>query len=299
VTWRLRPSGTALPLLDLDFVDASTGWAVGSRFPQVVLLHTKDGGATWTVQRSGPADGYFAVDFIDAQTGWIAGSRTILHTTDGGATWTPQPSGMSTALVDLKLVGDGGWVIGGPGVLLRTTDGGATWTVQPSGTANALHGLHLLDAEHGWMVGDFGTVLRFGGPGPTAIEEGPSATLPVSYALAQNDPNPFNPQTTITFSVPAPGPVRLEVFDALGPARRDAGGRAARRGATRCAGRRPPQRAGCTSTACRPAATSRRGRWCCCGRAGTARSDVPVGPHAPQFTISIRAIFGSVAGELP
>ena len=31
--------------------------------------------------------------------------------------------------------------------------------------------------------------------------------------LEQNDPNPFNPTTTIPFSVPEAGPVRLEVFD--------------------------------------------------------------------------------------
>ncbi len=30
--------------------------------------------------------------------------------------------------------------------------------------------------------------------------------------LKQNDSNPFNPATTIPFSVPEAGPVRLEVF---------------------------------------------------------------------------------------
>jgi endonuclease/exonuclease/phosphatase family metal-dependent hydrolase len=37
-----------------------------------------------------------------------------------------------------------------------------------------------------------------------------------SYSLEQNYPNPFNPATTITFTVPQPGEVRIGIFDVLG-----------------------------------------------------------------------------------
>ncbi len=40
--------------------------------------------------------------------------------------------------------------------------------------------------------------------------------LPETVRLAQNYPNPFNPTTSITYELPSPGPVRLEVFDATG-----------------------------------------------------------------------------------
>ena len=40
--------------------------------------------------------------------------------------------------------------------------------------------------------------------------------VPNSFALEQNYPNPFNPVTTIAYTVPAIGKVRLEVFDVLG-----------------------------------------------------------------------------------
>ncbi len=47
-------------------------------------------------------------------------------------------------------------------------------------------------------------------------EEGRLTRLPQALRLEQNAPNPFNPETTIAFAVPAPGRVRLEVFDVLG-----------------------------------------------------------------------------------
>lgn len=42
------------------------------------------------------------------------------------------------------------------------------------------------------------------------------ATQPVAFALHGNYPNPFNPQTTIRFTLPQSADVRLRVFDALG-----------------------------------------------------------------------------------
>jgi chitinase len=50
-------------------------------------------------------------------------------------------------------------------------------------------------------------------PGKTGGIDEP---LPVDYALDQNYPNPFNPSTTIQFSIPADGPVRMILYDLLG-----------------------------------------------------------------------------------
>jgi hypothetical protein len=41
-------------------------------------------------------------------------------------------------------------------------------------------------------------------------------TIPSEYSLSQNYPNPFNPETTINYTIPFAGNVRLVVCDALG-----------------------------------------------------------------------------------
>jgi len=45
---------------------------------------------------------------------------------------------------------------------------------------------------------------------------GATGNLPMKYSLDQNYPNPFNPTTTILFTVPATGHVKIEVFNILG-----------------------------------------------------------------------------------
>ena len=49
----------------------------------------------------------------------------------------------------------------------------------------------------------------------TAADD-PGAGLPLAFSLGQNHPNPFNPETTIDFQLPASGPVKLSVYDLLG-----------------------------------------------------------------------------------
>ncbi len=54
-------------------------------------------------------------------------------------------------------------------------------------------------------------------PGVESRSGAAEVVVPLArYVLDQNVPNPFNPRTEIWFELPAPSPVRLEVYDAAG-----------------------------------------------------------------------------------
>ncbi len=50
---------------------------------------------------------------------------------------------------------------------------------------------------------------------PTAVDD-PLEGPPLAFRLDQNHPNPFNPTTTIAFTLPTEGRARLAVYDLSG-----------------------------------------------------------------------------------
>jgi photosystem II stability/assembly factor-like uncharacterized protein len=142
-TWQLRESGTDLALYNVEFVDDQIGWISGQNG---LILHTKDGGETWQKQQSGTEVAIFALSFFDRNHGWGAADRaTYLRTTNGGESW-------EVGYIQPSLEG--------------VSEEATLAMVDPN-----LYDVHFIDANTGWMVGDFGKIYHSTDGGVTWKEQ--------------------------------------------------------------------------------------------------------------------------------
>jgi len=115
-------------LLDVKFVSAEEGWAVGNKN---TILHTKDGAKTWEVQLGGDLESsdreLREVFFLDAKHGWTRGAaEKLVRTTNGGASWEEVVGRLSQHELALNFVSpQTGFTAARE--IHRTDDGGKTW----------------------------------------------------------------------------------------------------------------------------------------------------------------------------
>lgn len=147
------------------------------------ILTTEDSGRSWSVASTGTENAIFKVALVDEKTGWAVGQAgTVLKTTDGGKTWQPVEVGTDHYLFSLYVISpEHVIVVGDRSTILETTDGGATWNERkfeppPSedlgmeATAGldesliaqdpAFYDVEFVDDQTGWIVGEFGKILK-------------------------------------------------------------------------------------------------------------------------------------------
>ncbi len=151
-------------LYDVRFVDGEA-WVVG--YPGLVL-HSSDAGRTFRAQESGTREALFAIDMLNAREGYIAGrSGLILKTGDGGAHWTPLPVGQvcHNSRCYPRCLNASGCPAKSActaGVCGATTREAVCKRDDDcfKGGHEPLFALDFIDAQNGWAVGNFGTIVR-------------------------------------------------------------------------------------------------------------------------------------------
>ena len=143
-------AGPSRPLLGLRFVDAHTGFVVGS-YGQ--LLHTTDAGRTWKYigDRLSNDTGLHLNHITLAPSGALyiaAEGGTVFRSDDQGQHWTRVRVGYNWQLYGFVALNDGLLAYGFNGRLFRSDAQGQRWTALPSPTGKSLvQGLRLPDGR--------------------------------------------------------------------------------------------------------------------------------------------------------
>ena len=141
-TWTLSPTGQALFLSGVSFVNKDTGYVGGAggvtdnRYLNMILLKTADGGTSWsTVNTSVVA---VKMCFVNDSTGYLAGGDSIII------------NDVSMTASNFRL--------------MKTQDGGITWQRIDLGVASDINGICFPSATVGYVAGSNGTIFKYQAP---------------------------------------------------------------------------------------------------------------------------------------
>ena len=147
-----------------------------------------------------------------------------------GSSWSPLGSGMNDdvralTVYDTKLIAGGYFTTaGGVSAYYIASWDGSSWSPLGSGMNNYVQALAVYDNKliaGGLFTTAGGKVSAYIAQWTKQydgdVDDGDNEwSLPPDFRLEQNYPNPFNPATTIEYSLPKRGHVKIEIFNLVG-----------------------------------------------------------------------------------
>jgi photosystem II stability/assembly factor-like uncharacterized protein len=195
------------------------------------MLRSTDRGNTWQTVDTSP---WFAGTPAAADSGlFFQGTVTmglhhaeICRSVDDGLTWTnvwtdTTQDGHFLGPDDIKFADRlHGWVAWYHGWMSQTSDGGETWqSYQLPHSIEGVSEMSFIDSTLGWAIdpGVGSPTLVYRWSTMAGVQnEWTSTTIASDLRITSVYPNPFNSQTTISFTVPKTEHVTVTVYDLLG-----------------------------------------------------------------------------------
>ncbi len=187
--WRaaVTPTYPGVSMNDASFINAGTGWVVGSAgvnaVPRGFCYRTTDGGSTWTESIVDSTGSPSTVFFRSAGEGYVgAEKRKFYKSTDGGATWAltvittiPDTDATINSIVFFdalkgRIMTTRGSSSSANGRIYLTTDGGATWTQELLVTGANMYKLCFTDQNRGVAIGKSVATLYYMKDGATWVK---------------------------------------------------------------------------------------------------------------------------------
>jgi photosystem II stability/assembly factor-like uncharacterized protein len=182
------------------------------------VLKSTDRGESWATSNSGlPAAGAWRVGAGGGRLFVSLVNGELYESTDRGGSWTNADHPSSGWCQALLVVGQDLFTGTDNGAILQRSIGGGPWKDVSEGLLCAE--VRALAVANGFLLAGTGGSAVWRRPLSEIVTGADDdVVVPHTAELHQNFPNPFNPSTTIEYSLPHAGDVTLAVYDLHGRA---------------------------------------------------------------------------------